>query len=253
MRESSIISVNADSDDPAAHRAAKALALRLGLPLTEAGKIATGRLALVVTDDRLELRDHESKRKGVFADFASIDPRTRAGKGSRSQPLAKAIGRTARTIVDATAGLGHDSALLAMLGYEVTALERSPVIAALCEDGVRRAMLDESMAARLKDRLRIVNADARSYLPTMKPRPDAIYIDPMFPPKRKASALAKKSIRLVREVVGDDPDAAELLGVARSVARERVIVKRPTYAEPLAPRPSVTYEGTLVRYDVYRS
>lgn len=229
------------------------MAARLGLSLSNAAVPPAGQLSLVLTDGRLELRDHESKRKGVFAAFISIDPKTRAGKGSRSQPLARAIGKAARSVVDATAGLGHDSALLALLGYEVTALERSPVIAALCEDGLRRALQDESIGPRLRDQLRVINADARSVLPTMNPRPDAIYIDPMFPPKRRASALAKKSIRLVREVVGDDPDAAQLLAISRQIARERVVVKRPTHAQPLAPNPTVTYEGTLVRYDVYRT
>lgn len=252
MHDARVISVAADSDDPVVHRAAKALAGRLGLPFANAAVPPVGQLTLVLTGQQLELRDYESKRKGVCADFASIDPQTRAGKGLRSQPLARAIGQTARTVVEATAGLGHDSALLALLGYEVTAMERSPVIAALCEDGLRRALQDESLAPRLRDRLRVIIADARSLLPMTKPKPDAIYIDPMFPPKRKASALAKKSIRLVREVVGDDSDAAELLAIARQVARERVVVKRPTHAKPLAPNPTMTYEGTLVRYDVYR-
>lgn len=252
MRTSPDITVAVETSDPESVRIGEQLAKRLGCAISTEIVPPTGLLLLVFTGQRLELRDHESKRRGVFADFASIDPRTRAGKGSRSQPLAKAIGRTAHTVVDATAGLGHDSALLALLGYDVLALERSPIIAALCEDGLRRALMDELMSGRLKDHLRIINADARAHLLTMKPRPDVVYIDPMFPPKRKASALAKKSIRLVRAVVGDDVDAAELLKVARSVARERVIVKRPTHAEPLAPKPSVTYEGTLVRYDVYR-
>ena len=192
-------------------------------------------------------------RRGVFADFSSFDPRTRAGRAARSQPLARAIGGAARTVVDATAGLGHDSALLALLGYDVTAIERSPILAALCEDGLRRARRDPALNDALRDRLRIITADARAALQSMNPKPDAVYIDPMFPPKRKPSALAKKSIRLVRMLVGDDPDAAALLNAARHNVKQRVVVKRPTHAELLAPDPSATYPGTLVRYDVYRA
>jgi 16S rRNA (guanine1516-N2)-methyltransferase len=247
------IVVMVDSEDPAVRRAGTELTSRLKLPLAADASLPPDQLALTLTDQRLELRDQQSRRKGVFADFGSIDPRTRAGRASRSQPLARALGKDVRTVVDATAGLGHDAALLALLGYDVIALERSPIIAALCEDGLRRALADADLGPRLRDRLRIVHADAREYLPTMRPKPDAVYIDPMFPPKRKASALAKKSIRLVRQVVGDDPDAAELVAIARAVARQRVVVKRPSYAEPLAPNPTMSYEGTLVRYDVYRT
>jgi len=50
---------------------------------------------------------------------------------SRRQPLARALGRKARRVVDATAGLGQDSFLIASLGPTVLALERSPIIAAL--------------------------------------------------------------------------------------------------------------------------
>lgn len=74
----------------------------------------------------------------------------------------------------------------------------------------------------------------------------------MFPPKRKASALAKKSIRMVRAVVGDDEDAADLLECARRIAGQRVVVKRPTDAGPLSgPAPASAIETKLVRYDVY--
>jgi len=82
-------------------------------------------------------------------------------------------------------------------------------------------------------------------------RPDAVYLDPMFPPKRKKSAAVNKEMRLLRELVGDDLDAPDLLEVARGVARERVVVKRPDHAPPLAPYPSMSFLGKLVRYDVY--
>ena len=72
----------------------------------------------------------------------------------------------------------------------------------------------------------------------------------MFPAKRK-SALAKRHIRLVREIVGADPDAVELVELARAQAGKRVVVKRPTYAEPLGGPPDMTFDGKLVRYDVY--
>ena len=41
--------------------------------------------------------------------------------------------------VDATAGLGEDSLLLAAAGFEVTLCEADPVIAVLLEDALTRA------------------------------------------------------------------------------------------------------------------
>jgi 16S rRNA (guanine1516-N2)-methyltransferase len=52
-------------------------------------------------------------------------------------------------------------------------------------------------------------------------------------------------------VVGDDADALALLEVSRRTALERVVVKRPDDAPPLAPDPSMRIAGKLVRYDVY--
>jgi 16S rRNA (guanine1516-N2)-methyltransferase len=111
-------------------------------------------------------------------------------------------------------------------------------------------MDDPALGERLADRFEIINADAREVLHGGSISPDAIYIDPMFPPKRKASALAKKEIRMVRRIVGDDEDASELLAVARRHA-PRVVVKRPTAAPPLADKPAMSIAGKLVRYDVY--
>jgi 16S rRNA (guanine1516-N2)-methyltransferase len=252
MVKPSSIAVLVESDDPARVRLSKALAARLGVALVRDRAESGADLFLAVTGDRLELRDSAPRSKGVFVDFTQLDPRTRAGKGSRDQPLIKAFGCDVHTLVDATAGLGQDAALLACMGYRVTAVERSPIIAALLEDGLHRAMSDDQLRARLKGHLTIVEGDAREVLRSISPPPDAVYIDPMFPPKRKKSALAPKSIRLVRAVVGPDEDVLELFHAAIHGARRRVIVKRPTDAPPLDGSPVMRYAGKLVRYDVYR-
>jgi 16S rRNA (guanine1516-N2)-methyltransferase len=138
-------------------------------------------------------------------------------------------------------------------GFDVTAIERSPALAAMLRWALDRAQSDGRVRNAIEGRLRLVQGDAREILPSMKPRPDAVYLDPMFPPRRKKSALAKKSIRIVRALVGDDPDAAELLSIALAHARERVVVKRLDDAPPLMPGPIASITGTTVRYDVYRA
>lgn len=227
------------------------LARELELPLATAEDSGFD-LRLVVTADRLELHDACDPRVGpVVADFSHLDLRPYSANLSRRQPLARAFGKKTRAIVDATAGYGQDALLLALMGFRVTAIERSPVVAALARDGLVR--LAELTGTVLAGRLELVTGDARLLLGAIAPRPDAIYLDPMFPPKRRKSAAVKKEMRLLRELVGDDTDAVQLLEISRSIAHDRVVVKRPDDAPPLAPDPSMSLKGKLVRYDVYLS
>ena len=202
---------------------------------------------------RSETRRGSSRQ--IYVDFVggAVGFRRVSGR-TRRQPIAQAVGlrHGPVSLVDATAGLGRDSFLLACLGCTVTAIERSPVLAALVRDGIARAgghspKLDEVLA-----RLRFVLGDARDVLRTMtdSSAPDTIYIDPMYPPSKK-SALVKKEMRVCRRLVGDDPDAGELFDLARQVAKKRVVVKRQPHAPPLGPKPTTTCLGTRVRYDVY--
>lgn len=244
------MAVEANSSDTA--RAGREFAREYGFEMKENQTEVGAAMTLVFGDDGLELREPGDRPgRGMVVDYSSIDLRTGAGNLSKKQPLPRAIGKETKTVLDATAGFGNDAALLACMGFEVLAVERSPVIAVLLEDGLRRALLDEELNQALGDRLRTQAGDSREMLKEMEPKPDAVYIDPMFPEKRKKSALAKKHIRLVREIVGDDPDAEELLEVARDHARKRVVVKRPSHAPPLASDPDLSFEGKLVRYDVY--
>ncbi len=246
------IAVTDSEPDPVTRRAAADLASELGLPWTEPGSGQEFRLLLVCTPKRLELRDCRNPRTGpVFAEFGDPDVRPFGPNLSRRQPLARAIGAKNRVVVDATAGLGHDAFLLTCMGYRVTAIERNGAVAALLRDGLRRAQQRETLSRACGNRLHLVTADAREVLPDIRPKPDVIYLDPMFPPKRKKSAAVKKEIRLLRMLVGDDTDARELLEISRRCAADRVVVKRPDHAPPLAPKPTVSYSGKLVRYDVY--
>jgi 16S rRNA (guanine1516-N2)-methyltransferase len=189
-----------------------------------------------------------------FADPALLH-RLRMG-GPRSEDMARALGvheKRGMRIVDATAGWGRDSAVLAGLGCDVTMIERHPVIAVLLEDALQRARASEDPAVlALAQRLRLVQADARATLQHWQGEaPDSVLIDPMFP-ERSNSAAVRKEMRLFHEIVGDDEDAPALLAAALAVAAHRVVVKRPRKAPPLAgPRPAYAISGRSTRFDVY--
>lgn len=242
---------------PGREAEAAALAQQLRLPLAEAPKEGLD-YALVLTDTRLELRTLGPKAPGpIYVDFVGgrLGHRRRSG-GGRRQPLARAVGMKPGYnphVVDATAGLGRDGFVLASLGCRVVLVERSPVVAALLEDGLARARRDAHIGAWVQERLRLVWADGPAYLSGLPQarRPDVVYLDPMFPERRK-SALVKKEMRVFRELVGTDPDAPALLAAALSCARRRVVVKRPKNAPPLqGPEPSGAVVSPNTRYDIY--
>ena len=230
---------------------AHALAAELGLPLT-ADPGDQYDLAFSYDAQGLALKDRRARQRPMRVDFAR-QLGTRPGTGlTRRDPLGRAVGRTVRTLVDATAGLCADAVRFACFGLSVLAIERVAVIYALSRDALERASDTPRIGDRIS-RLRLTFGDANDLLPTLESAPDAIYIDPMFPPKRRRSAATRKELVLLRELAGADMDAEGLLARARDIAMERVIVKRPDDQPPLAPEPTVSYGGKLVRYDVYRT
>jgi len=182
----------------------------------------------------------------------SVAHRLRFG-GGRGQPLAKAMGlRDGKTptIVDATAGLGRDSFLLASLGAQVTMIERSAKMHALLTDALDRAASEGGELGEIIARMTLLKGDAKDLLPDLAP--EAILIDPMHPP-RKSSALVKLELRQVRDIVGTDEDAAELMRVALKSTQSRVVLKWPAKADPIAGVGACTYQitGKTTRYDVW--
>ena len=237
------------TNDVAAVTTAIALAHDLRLPYSDGANTGEAGIALFCTAQQIELRDYREPRIGpIVVDFVTTRRRESI---TRRQPLARAIGAKNHFVADATAGLGQDAWLIATLGCRVLAIERCPAIAALLRDGLQRALASSEPATTSAELLTLIGADARTALLGLRPKPDVVYLDPMFPPKRRKSAAARKEVRAVRLLAGDDDDAIDLFEIGRRCAADRVVVKRPDDAPPLVPRPTVSYAGKLVRYDVY--
>ncbi|MCW8994438.1 MAG: class I SAM-dependent methyltransferase [Psychromonas sp.] len=202
----------------------------------------------------LALEQLDDPKQGlVFVDFVSgaVAHRRKFG-GGKGQAIAKAVGLKAGVqidVIDATAGLGRDAFVLASLGCNVTMVERSPVAAALLEDGLERAYLDFEIGEWMQQRMHLQFGSGYEYL--LSHQADVVYLDPMFPHKKK-SALVKKEMRVFQEVVGADLDADNLLAVALNAARYRVVVKRPDYAPFLNDKkPTMSIKTKKNRFDVY--
>ncbi|WP_223669708.1 class I SAM-dependent methyltransferase [Kangiella shandongensis] len=174
--------------------------------------------------------------------------------GGRKQHIAKACGLKHNWqpgILDATAGLGRDAAGLRGLGCSLRLIERSPFVASLLEDAIRRAA--QSQPELYADHFELYQGQASQLIKQLstKTQADIIYLDPMFPPRNKSAAV-KKEMRLVKLLVGEDQDADQLLPTALEYAKYRVVVKRPSYAPYLnEQKPSMSIESKGNRFDVY--
>lgn len=250
------VAVAVIAGDDAGHRRASTLAQQLALPLLVTTDPSEFGLELFYDGDRLTLRP-SGRRAGraVTVDLAASIRRL-ASVSRSGEMLARAVGARGGihpAVLDATAGLGRDGAVLAALGLEVVLTEREPVIAALLADGLRRARDDaDPRLAALAGRMQLVSADAcRLAVGATLPAVDVITLDPMFP-ERSKSAAVKKEMQLLQQLLGAEPEPAGLLDWALAQPVARVVVKRPARAPSVAgPAPSHTIAGRRVRYDVY--
>ena len=192
--------------------------------------------------------------KPLIADFNSdsICFRQKFGGGIK-QNIAKAVGIKSGIrpdIIDATAGLGRDSFILASLGSKITHIERSQIIHDLLADGMKKASGAGGRTAEIVSRMKLLHADAIELLPELST--DVIYLDPMHPP-RKTSALVKSKMRQMRSIVGEDTDQNELITTALKSNCGRVTLKWPARS-PLPhtiPKCSHQVMGRTVRFDIF--
>ena len=265
---------------------AQVLAEKLSLPIqvdTDAFANSFDYL-LEFTQQGLALRPSADKGYGsIICDFAGSEHshRRRYG-GGNGQAIAKAVGvsgKFAPQVLDLTAGLGGDGFVLASLGCNVCMLERNPIVHSLLADGLSRGIeaarqeLEQGVDefSSVINRLSLLEGNAANYLSDLVSRitqlepqaqvqeeqdtavwrPDVVYVDPMFP-LRKKSAKVKKQMQAFHAIVGTDPDADQLLANALTVAKYRVVVKRPAGAGFLAEtKPNYSLEGKSTRYDIY--
>lgn len=225
---------------------ARAAAAALGVPLC-LEKTST-ELLLVVgeTDAWLEADGTEVR---VSFDSATMRHRRRGGQ---NELLGRAVGVKADRkprVWDATGGMGRDAFLLADLGCEVTLNERVPVLAWLLNEAIVAASV--STHEKVRDAAGHMTVVAGDSCRSAAPSDAVLYLDPMFPERRKAAAVKKEAVMLQRLTGGYD-DAEQLWAWAWTQPVERIVVKRPLRAPVLgAQRPSHTLSGKSVRFDVF--
>ncbi|WP_416189473.1 class I SAM-dependent methyltransferase [Neisseria sp. CCUG17229] len=189
----------------------------------------------------------------VQVDFVGGAAQYRRTKGG-GELIAKAVNHTNKpTIWDGTGGLGRDSFVLASLGLTVQTFEQHPAVACLLHDGLNRA-LQHPDTAEIARRITLHFGDTATLMPQLAQqigRPDVVYLDPMYPERQKSAAV-KKEMAYFHGLVGTAQDEAALLNTARTIAKKRVVVKRPRLGEFLnGEKPAYQYSGKSTRFDAY--
>jgi len=186
-----------------------------------------------------------------YLDFVKTVSQQRSFPAAKQGAFNQALGKKTKTVVDATGGWGGDALLMCMQGYQVTVIERQPVMALLLTDAFSRlAECDWAIDNNIYIP-RVICGNAADVFKQQSIQADCVYFDPMFPPKRKKSAAVNKQMQLLHQLVGEDTDAEEVLSAALNNGFERVAVKRPHHANPLLCSPSTQFSSKLVHYDVY--
>jgi 16S rRNA (guanine1516-N2)-methyltransferase len=194
--------------------------------------------------------------KAICVDFCAPALQYRQKKSQQPEAILKALGsknRESTVVLDATAGWGLDSFLMASAGHRVIMVERSPILHALLHDGLLRAK--ESGVCEIVEavsRMSLSHGEAANILTNPPEKPDVVYLDPMFP-ERKKSALVKKNMRILHGLLGAVEADDDLLTPALLCARTRVVVKRPRISPSLRGPKSPDYQtvGKANRFDVY--
>ena len=184
-------------------------------------------------------------------DFVKMIPRVKAGMPSHEMLVKTAKIKNAEgplTAVDATAGLGEDSILLAAAGFHVRMYERNDVIHALLSDALERAK-EVPELAEIVSRMELHHGNSVDGMRSLDFRPDVILLDPMFPARQK-SALVKKKLQMIQKLEFPCVDEGELLLTAMEAGPRKLIIKRPPKGPYLAGvKPDHSIEGKAVRFD----
>ena len=198
-----------------------------------------------------------SKRRSHQVNIDGFISRQKTYPVSKKDILGRVVGKKTETILDATAGWGGDALHLCSQGFALQLAERNPVLLGFLSEALNRLEKSDWVKANAVvipeliavDSIQMMNDTA--FIQSV----DCIYLDPMFPRKHKHSALAKKSMQVLHDLIGEDDDQEDLFSAAYAASKRRIVVKRPDYAQSLGKHlgiePSQILQGKLIHYDIY--
>ena len=187
----------------------------------------------------------------IRGDFSSMIDRIRPEKLA-GELLIKAVkqkGNETPTVLDATAGMGEDSLLLAAWGCKVFLYESDHIIASLLRDAMKKADKYPRIGQAVS-KMTLFEEDSISAMKNLKEPVDVIYLDPMFPERQK-SGLIKKKFQLLQKLEAPCTNEEDLLNAAMAANPSKIVIKRPLKGPFLAGvKPAYSLKGKAIRYDV---
>ena len=174
--------------------------------------------------------------------------------GKKTELLLKTMQLQAdMTLIDATAGFGQDSLILASTGANVIMIEQQPLMYLLLRLEQQK-MLAHPNWQKLMQRLTILSGDAVDVLAQL-PLVDRVYLDPMFPSDSYKSAV-NKNMQILHSLT-TPPSSSQQQQLLQTALQQlkplgKVIVKRPKSAPYFADiAPTTSVDNELVRFDEY--
>ena len=229
---------------------AESIAKRIKSHASLKGKGDIRCLSLFFENEVLSITDGKMEFCG---DFSILRKRTKNGLADlRKESIVKAamIKRKTKglTIIDATAGLGEDSFILAAAGFNVVLFEKNNVIFELLKNAYERCAKDDG-TTEILDRMKLINGNSIEMLRSIDSRPNIVFLDPMFPQRRKNGKI-KKKFQLLQQLEEPCDNENALLDAAIVAHPDKIIIKRPEHGEYFAGiRPSYSIKGDTIRYD----
>ncbi|CAL4324844.1 class I SAM-dependent methyltransferase [Buchnera aphidicola] len=154
-------------------------------------------------------------------------------------------------ILDATAGLGKDSFILASFGYKVFMIEKNKIIYNLLKNCLYRTFEDSKIGSWVKKNMILFHKNSLNFLKSKKIIPDVIYLDPMFLKNRRSST--KKDISILKIILHGKKNTKNLLKKSILFAKKKVVVKRFLKAPHLEKiKPTNIIYGKKYRFDIYQ-
>ena len=188
------------------------------------------------------------KDKKIISSFRSGSITNRIKNFQRESLLKKAIGyggESSKKILDCTAGLGHDAFILALLGQNVTVVEKNKGLCILFELALE-SLPQTSYFQEAKERITIINDDSASFVDKLF-NYDVVYIDPMF--KDRGAAGRSGIMSLISDYLDDFTDVSDVL--IRSKFNRMVIKRQKKFKQSGNISPSFILSGKSINFHVF--
>ena len=188
------------------------------------------------------------KDKEIINSFRSGSFTNRIKNFQREAHLKKAIGfggESSKRILDCTGGLGHDAFILALLGQNVTVVDKNKGLCILFELALE-SLPQTSYFLEAKERITIINDNSASFIDKLLDY-DVVYIDPMF--KDKGTAGRSGVMSLISDYLDDFTDVSDVL--VRSKFNRMVIKRQKQFKQSGNGSPSFILSGKSINFHVF--